>query len=106
MWRPARDESERSSFLWRRALATKRGVAAWRHAGPEGRETMKQIILPLVMGLLMAFGCGTVPGQDVRYEPTPMPVVRALLELAGAGPQDLVYDLGVRGRGHPDHRGD
>jgi SAM-dependent methyltransferase len=55
---------------------------------------MKQIILPLVLGLLMAFGCGTVPGQDVRYEPTPMPVVRALLELAGAGPQDLVYDLG------------
>ena len=43
---------------------------------------------------LMAFGCATVPGQDVRYEPTPQPVVRALLALAGVGPQDLVYDLG------------
>ena len=48
---------------------------------------------PLVFGLLVSFGCG-IPGQDVRYEPTPMPVVRALLELAEVGPQDLVYDLG------------
>ena len=46
------------------------------------------------LGLLVSFGCGTIPGQDVRYEPTPMPVVRALLELADVGPQDLVYDLG------------
>jgi hypothetical protein len=38
--------------------------------------------------------CGTIPGRDVRYEPTPMPVVRAMLALAGVGPQDLVYDLG------------
>ena len=30
----------------------------------------------------------------MRYEPTPMPVVRALLELADVGPQDRVYDLG------------
>jgi SAM-dependent methyltransferase len=51
-------------------------------------------ILPLVFGLLASFGCGTIPGQDVRYEPTPMPVVRALLELAEVGPQDVVYDLG------------
>ena len=35
-----------------------------------------------------------IPGQDVPYEPTPMPVVLALLELAGVGPQDVVYDLG------------
>ncbi len=55
---------------------------------------MKPIILTLVMGLLVSFGCGAIPGQDVRYEPTPMPVVRALLELADVGPQDLVYDLG------------
>jgi hypothetical protein len=38
--------------------------------------------------------CRTVPGRDVRYEPTPMAVVRAMLELAGAGPADVVYDLG------------
>ena len=49
---------------------------------------------PLVFGLLVSLGCGTIPGQDVRYEPTPMPVVRAMLALAGVGPQDLVYDLG------------
>ena len=55
---------------------------------------MKPIMLRLVLGLLVSFGCGTIPGQDVRYEPTPMPVVRALLELADVGPQDLVYDLG------------
>jgi SAM-dependent methyltransferase len=42
----------------------------------------------------VSFGCGSIPGQDVRYEPTPMPVVREMLELAGVGPQDVVYDLG------------
>jgi cyclopropane fatty-acyl-phospholipid synthase-like methyltransferase len=68
--------------------------ATLRHAGPEGRQAMKRIMLRLVLGLLVSFGCGTIPGQDVRYEPTPMPVVRALLELADVGPQDLVYDLG------------
>ena len=55
---------------------------------------MKPIILPLIMGVLVSFGCRTIPGQDVRYEPTPMPVVRALLELAEVGPLDVVYDLG------------
>lgn len=55
---------------------------------------MKPIVLRLVLALFVSSGCGTVPGQDVRYEPTPMPVVRALLELADVGPQDLVYDLG------------
>ena len=48
----------------------------------------------LVLVSLASFGCGTIPGQDVRYEPTPMPVVRELLKLAEVGPQDLVYDLG------------
>ncbi len=48
----------------------------------------------LVLVSLASFGCGTIPGQDVRYEPTPMPVVRELLKLADVGPQDLVYDLG------------
>ena len=55
---------------------------------------MKPIMLRLVLGLLVAYGCGRIPGRDVRYEPTPMPVVRALLELADVGPQDLVLDLG------------
>ena len=55
---------------------------------------MKQMPLSLVVGLLMMLGCRTIPGQDVRYEPTPMPVVRAMLELADVGPHDVVYDLG------------
>ena len=56
---------------------------------------MKPIPLGLVLGLLVSSGCGgTIPGQDVNYEPTPMPAVRALLELADVGPQDVVYDLG------------
>ena len=55
---------------------------------------MKQISLALVLGLLVSFGCQTIPGRDARYDPTPMPVVRAMLELADVGPQDIVYDLG------------
>ena len=48
----------------------------------------------LVLALLAAAACGRVPGQEVRYEPTPMPAVRAMLELAAVGPGDVVYDLG------------
>ena len=55
---------------------------------------MKQIIQPLIVGMLVSFGCARIPGQDVGYEPTPMPVVRAMLELADVGPEDVVYDLG------------
>jgi hypothetical protein len=54
---------------------------------------MKQTIQPLVIGLLLS-GCSPIPGQDVGYEPTPLPVVRAMLKLADVGPQDVVYDLG------------
>jgi SAM-dependent methyltransferase len=89
---PARDE--RSAFLRDACAGDEARVATLRHAGPEGRQTMKPIMLRLVLALLVSFGCGTIPGQDVRYEPTPMPVVRALLELAEVGPQDVVYDLG------------
>jgi len=52
------------------------------------------LLLPLAGALSVAAGCGTIPGQDVRYEPTPMPVVRAMLALAEVGPSDVVYDLG------------
>ena len=31
---------------------------------------------------------------DVRYEPSPMPVVHQMLKLAQVGPGDVVYDLG------------
>jgi SAM-dependent methyltransferase len=55
---------------------------------------MRSILPRLVLGVFLSWGCGSIPGQDVRYEPTPMPVVRALLELAEVGPHDVVYDLG------------
>ena len=55
---------------------------------------MKPImLLRLVLLLVVSAGCG-IPGRDVRYEPTPMPVVRALLKLAEVSPQDIVFDLG------------
>ena len=58
------------------------------------RGTMKQTIATLALGLLATAACRTVPGQDVRYEPTPMAVVRTMLKLASVGAQDVVYDLG------------
>ena len=36
----------------------------------------------------------SAPERDVVFEPTPMPIVRAMLELAMVGPPDVVYDLG------------
>jgi SAM-dependent methyltransferase len=48
----------------------------------------------LAVTLLALAGCRSIPGQDVRYEPTPMPVVRAMLTLAGVAAGDVVYDLG------------
>jgi 16S rRNA G966 N2-methylase RsmD len=47
--------------------------------------------------LLLIAGCaagGALRAPDVRYEPTPMDVVQAMLELAAVDPQDLVADLG------------
>jgi SAM-dependent methyltransferase len=58
------------------------------------RKTVVSCSLALIVALLASSGCGGIPGQDVRYEPTPMPIVRALLELADVGPHDVVYDLG------------
>ena len=63
-------------------------------AGAEHTRGMKQTLAGLVLGTLASVGCGAIPGQEVRYEPTSMPVVRAMLELAEVGPQDFVYDLG------------
>jgi precorrin-6B methylase 2 len=44
--------------------------------------------------VLVPFACNTRPARDVRFDPSPMPVVRAMLELAELGPADVVYDLG------------
>jgi SAM-dependent methyltransferase len=55
---------------------------------------MKHLHLPIVAGMFVALACRSIPGRDVRFEPTPPLVVRQMLELAGVGPQDVVFDLG------------
>jgi 16S rRNA G966 N2-methylase RsmD len=47
----------------------------------------------LACALLIA-GCAALRPPDVLYEPTPMDVVQAMLELAEVGREDLVADLG------------
>lgn len=48
----------------------------------------------LALLLVLPLACDAESGKDVRFQPSPMPVVRAMLELAGVGPGDVVYDLG------------
>jgi 16S rRNA G966 N2-methylase RsmD len=43
---------------------------------------------------LVVAGCAGLRPPDVRYEPTPMDVVQAMLELGAVGREDLVADLG------------
>jgi len=51
-------------------------------------------------GLVVALGVAAsacarlLPGQDVRYSPTPHHVVAAMLRLAEVGTNDVIYDLG------------
>lgn len=51
----------------------------------------------LLLGTAFATGACTrlLPGQDVRFSPTPHHVVDAMLRLAAVGRQDTVYDLGA-----------
>ena len=44
--------------------------------------------------LILSSACASIPGRVVRYAPTSAPVVRSMLQLAGVGPGDVVYDLG------------
>ena len=44
--------------------------------------------------LLLPLIGDAAPDRDVLFEPTPMPIVRAMLALAQVGPTDVVYDLG------------
>lgn len=50
--------------------------------------------LVLLAALTLMASCRGHPEQDVRYEPTPMHVVRTMLEMAEVGRGDVVYDLG------------
>lgn len=53
------------------------------------------VLLVTLLVTLMAADAG-VAGQepDVRYDPSPPAVVRAMLEIAGVGRDDVFYDLG------------
>jgi SAM-dependent methyltransferase len=44
--------------------------------------------------VLLAFLFTAPAPPPVRYEPSPIPVVRAMLELGAVGERDVVYDLG------------
>jgi precorrin-6B methylase 2 len=55
---------------------------------------MKQMMVPVLAGLLATLACHRIPGRDVRYEPTPIGVVRTMLEMARVSANDVVYDLG------------
>lgn len=44
--------------------------------------------------LLLPLVGASAPGKDVRYDPTPYHVVRAMLQLAQVRAGDVVYDLG------------
>lgn len=51
-------------------------------------------ILFLLMLVPLGAGCDQTPAVDARYDPSPLPVVRAMLELAEVHSGDIVYDLG------------
>jgi SAM-dependent methyltransferase len=44
--------------------------------------------------IALVSGCAPVPGQEVPYVATPLPVVDTMLQLAAVGRDDVVYDLG------------
>ena len=50
----------------------------------------------MALGLALAAGACTrlLPGQDVRFSPTPPHVVDVMLRLAAVSQDDVVYDLG------------
>ena len=65
-------------------------------AGNRGylRVSLTRALTVWLLALAACTQAATSPEPDVRYEPSPPPVVRAMLELAAVGPSDVVYDLG------------
>jgi SAM-dependent methyltransferase len=51
--------------------------------------TLTSLLVAVVVG-----ACAPVPGQEVPYVVTPLPVVDTMLDLAAVGRDDVVYDLG------------
>ena len=63
------------------------------HIGGDGVVTSTPLASNKRLLLLPLIG-DAAPDRDVIFEPTPMPIVRAMLVLANVGPTDVVYDLG------------
>jgi SAM-dependent methyltransferase len=60
------------------------------------RQALAAAAVLLLPCLARAQDTENVPARplDVPYVPTPLPVVRKMLQLAQVGPQDMLYDLG------------
>jgi SAM-dependent methyltransferase len=55
---------------------------------------MRTLTLALLLSLACAAGAQPARAPDIHYDPTPPNVVAQMLDLAGVGRNDLVYDLG------------
>jgi SAM-dependent methyltransferase len=72
-----------------------RDSGARAHGGTPDRVRAGALLALLALGLVAAPARGQEETDtDVPYVPTPMAVVRQMLELAEVGPSDTVYDLG------------
>lgn len=74
--------------MWTMRRCALAAVAALALAGCGGDGTARDRPRPETSA------AGGLRAPDVRYEPSPHRVVRAMLKLAQVGEQDLVYDLG------------
>ena len=57
-------------------------------------RTQSIVLGGMITTILATSACINDSGPDVRYEPTPMPIVRTMLDMAGVGANDVVFDLG------------
>ena len=57
------------------------------------RRALGRVVLAGGLAFVTA-GCAGLLGFDARYQPTPDPVVEAMLRLAAVDEHDVVYDLG------------
>lgn len=57
---------------------------------------MKIVVMlrPLAVAALVLCSVACRDERDVRFDPTPLPVARTMLQMANVGPNDVVYDLG------------
>src|SRR3989442_5069927 len=72
-------------------------IGAWTQPArtriPSIRRPMASRVRVCIAGFYLILS-GVVTAQPVRYEPSPIEVVHAMLELAQVTSRDVVYDLG------------